>query len=391
MQENYGAGRRAEYRTVFVGADHAGHNAAEGLIKQLRSAGMTVVDCTANIADGDDYPDRAMELYRAMRAEGLLGEGVLVCASGEGMCMAAGKLPGIRAAEAGSVEEAKLAREHNGASVLCLGAKEHSQEELQAIAEAFLEAPFSEETRHVRRREKLSRLDMAGAMFALKDRGGARHPRVIPAILEEDLDRAEAKLTALLGLVSWVQVDVLDNTFARGKTIVPSDIDAKAWPFLFEAHLMTANPAKYVDMCARAGFARVVFHHEVAEDSGKVIHAIHEEGMEAGIALSPKTPLTAIDPYLHLADVVFLLGVEPGKSGQEMLAETPERVRVMRGKLPRTTPIFVDGGVNAQNLSDLVEAGADGVCAASAIFSGSEGDAEGAAQRIAAMENSFVG
>jgi ribulose-phosphate 3-epimerase len=388
LQESSNVERPPEYRTLFIGADHAGIEAANLLISHFRDRGFRVIDCTNNITEKDDYPDRALELYRAMRSERLLGEGILLCASGEGMCMAANAFSGIRAAEAGNIDEAKLSREHNGANILCLGAREHSPETLIAISEAFFDTPFSDEKRHIRRREKLSHLHFVASVFTKKDRRFRGNSPVIPAILEKTISQIERKLTLLIGCTDRVQIDILDGTFSKGTTPLPDAIDAASYPFFFDAHLMVSNPMKYIDSCARAGYSRVFFHHEVVEYSETIIEAIHRSGMEAGIAISPNTPLSFIDPLLLKIDAVLLIGVAPGKSGQMMFPEFPKRVSAMKSRIARSTPLLVDGGVNAQTASELVEAGATHLCSASAIFSGAK-TTERIAERITALENVF--
>jgi len=360
--------RRPEYRQVFVGSDHAGFGVLKKLTLFLRELGYDVVDCVdANKENDDDYPDVAFRLHRIMKADGKVrGEGILLCGSGEGMCIAANKFPDIRAVEIQNEEEAKLSRVHNGSNVLCLGTRELTVEEMKPIISSWLTTPFSEEDRHMRRRKKLDHLGRAGAVYNLKS--GKIEERIMPAILTEDVRQAHNQMLQVYGHVRWVQIDIADETFTTSKTFAPDSLELDQWPFFFDAHLMVDNPAKYIDPCARSGYARVTFHRETVEGPQELIDMIHSYDMEAGVALNPKTPLTFLDDIVRDVDAILLLGVTPGLSGQEMTSGTMARVETLRKKIPRSLPIWVDGGVSQENFVALLEAGARGVCANSMLF-----------------------
>ena len=141
---------------VHLGADHAGYELKSMLAEHLRSVGHNVVDHGAFEFDAqDDYPEFCFEA-----AEGVVEEpgtlAIVIGGSGNGEQMAANMVPGVRAALAWSVQIARLAREHNDANVLALGARMHSTEEAFAIAHAFLDTPFSGEPRHQRRIDQLA-------------------------------------------------------------------------------------------------------------------------------------------------------------------------------------------------------------------------------------------
>ncbi|QQS61078.1 MAG: RpiB/LacA/LacB family sugar-phosphate isomerase [Candidatus Moraniibacteriota bacterium] len=377
--------RRPEYRTIFIGSDHAGYEYAHRLIQDLKKKGYQVIDCiVGEKSKTDDYPDRVFDLYRAMARENFSGEGILFCSSGEGVCISANKLPGIRAVEARDSLEARKSKEHNNANVLCLGAKELSYEESFELAMEWLLAVFSEETRHERRCEKIQRLEYAS--FVYKSRQMPKQ-HIIPAILSSRYHEISEKLHTLYGLVQWVQIDVIDDSNVSGRTVLPFEMNLLEWPFLFEAHLMVANPMKYIDTCKHAGFSRIIFHHEVEEDSELIINAIHSAGMEVGIAINPKTPLVTLEPFIKKIDRILLLGVHPGKSGQILFPETRERIKILRKKIYRNPSLFVDGGVNEKNIMSIVNAGADGVCVSSALFEGRK-DAD-IAKRLQYLESFF--
>ena len=136
---------------VYLGSDHAGFELKAAIIAWLGQAGHEAVDCgPASYDPEDDYP-----VYVLRAAEGVTGDpgslGVVIGGSGNGEQIAANKVPGVRAALAWTVETAKLARQHNDANVLSLGAREYSVEDALSFTKVFLETPFSGEPRHARR------------------------------------------------------------------------------------------------------------------------------------------------------------------------------------------------------------------------------------------------
>ncbi len=144
---------------IHLGCDHAGFELKEVLRGHLAAQGHDVIDHGALVYDpDDDYPAFCYAAGRAVAAEqGSLG--VVIGGSGNGEQIAANKVPGVRAALAWSVETAQLAREHNDANVMGLGARMHDEDTAVAIVEAFLATPFSGGERHIRRIQQLTDLE----------------------------------------------------------------------------------------------------------------------------------------------------------------------------------------------------------------------------------------
>ncbi|HUK78683.1 MAG TPA: ribose 5-phosphate isomerase B [Thermoleophilia bacterium] len=134
---------------IAAGADHAGFALKDALIERLRAAGHEVVDLGTSSDASVDYPVFAHGVADRVAA-GEFERGLLVCGSGIGMCMAANRHPGVRAADCLTVEMAELSRRHNDANVLCLGARLLESDEAWAVVEAWLATPF-EGGRHERR------------------------------------------------------------------------------------------------------------------------------------------------------------------------------------------------------------------------------------------------
>jgi ribose 5-phosphate isomerase B len=142
---------------IALGADHAGFEEKEKLKKTLDEIGVEYEDFGTNSLDSVDYPDFAQKVGRAV-ASGEVEQGIVVCGSGIGIAIAANKIHGIRAAQAWNEETARLARQHNDANVLSIGARVIPEEEIPKIVKAWFEAKF-EGGRHERRIEKISKLE----------------------------------------------------------------------------------------------------------------------------------------------------------------------------------------------------------------------------------------
>ena len=143
---------------VAIGTDHAGFVLKDDLIARLEKAGHEIIDVGAYNAEPSDYPDSAAAVARAV-ADGEAERGIVVCGSGAGASIAAGKITGIKAATVHDVYTAHQAVEHDGMNVLAVGARVIGPELAWEIVEAFLGAEFSGEERHRRRIAKVDELD----------------------------------------------------------------------------------------------------------------------------------------------------------------------------------------------------------------------------------------
>lgn len=142
---------------IAIGSDHAGYELKNAIVKHLQLKKIEVHDMGTFSKDSVDYPDFATQVCKSIKRDAN-DLGILVCYTGIGMSMAANKYNGIRAALINSVENAVLTREHNNANVLCLGAKDTSEELAKEIVDAFVSAKFTE-GRHLRRVEKLTSIE----------------------------------------------------------------------------------------------------------------------------------------------------------------------------------------------------------------------------------------
>ena len=144
---------------IILGADHAGYALKEKLKNFLLSKGYVIDDVGAKkLNKNDDYPDFAL-LVATRVADSRGARGILVCGSGAGVCVAANKVKNIRAVAVSSTAEAKLTRQHNDANVLCLSGWNLSLSQAQKIVTVWLKTQFSGEARHMRRLEKIRKME----------------------------------------------------------------------------------------------------------------------------------------------------------------------------------------------------------------------------------------
>ena len=141
---------------IYLGSDHAGHELKLEVAAYLDERGEEYKDLGNTFNDpDDDYPDFAIPTAEAVAADPD-AFGILVCGSAQGVCIAANKVKGIRAAAVATAEEARMTREHNAANVLCLSGWNRTVEDAKPVIDAFLTTEFSGEERHVRRLTKIS-------------------------------------------------------------------------------------------------------------------------------------------------------------------------------------------------------------------------------------------
>src|SRR5450756_2097493 len=156
-----------------------------------------------------------------------------------------------------------------------------------------------------------------------------------------------------------------------------------------ECHLMIFNPPEWVETFAEAGADRIAFHLRACRDVESVIQAIRALDVSPGLALSPEVPLFELKPFLGMVDFVIVMCVYPGFGGQKLMPEMLNRVGAIKrdaSELGVSVEVEVDGGVKAQNLPMVIEAGADNVVVGSSIFASE--DVGAAALEIKSILNS---
>lgn len=204
-----------------------------------------------------------------------------------------------------------------------------------------------------------------------------------PSIIAADFARIaeEAAMLASAG-ADWIHVDVMDGHFVPDITIGPLFVKSlrRVTKLPLDAHLMISEPQKYIPAFAAAGADNITVHAEVCADLPNVIAQIKSQSCSAGVTLNPATPISAIDAALPLADVILVMSVVPGFSGQKFMPETIQKVEEVRAKLNALRSkarLEVDGGINVETLPLMKNVGADVFVAGSAVFAHPQGGAAG--------------
>ena len=209
-------------------------------------------------------------------------------------------------------------------------------------------------------------------------------PNLISAsILSANFARLQEEINACAAAgVDWIHVDVMDGHFVPNLTMGPFIVETchKITSLPLDCHLMIEKPENLIDAFAKAGASVITIHPEGNPQAGDTLQKIKALGCKAGMALNPETPASTLVPFLPMVDLVLVMTVHPGYSGQkympEMISKVTE-VSQMLQKMDRPPFLEVDGGVSAANIRSLSESGANTFVSASAIFFHPKGIAAG--------------
>jgi len=176
----------------------------------------------------------------------------------------------------------------------------------------------------------------------------------------------------------WFHIDVMDGHFVPNLSMGPALVNAchRASDLPLDVHLMIDEPERYLDKFATAGASILTVHIETCPDMEKTQKIIHDLGCKAGITLNPGTSADTIQPFLKDVDLVLVMSVNPGFSGQSFLPEVLPKINQIRKMLDEINPdvlIEVDGGINPKTIRQTYDQGARVFVAASAIFKHPQG------------------
>lgn len=202
---------------------------------------------------------------------------------------------------------------------------------------------------------------------------------IIPAVMPRSLNDLEEHVSRVFGSAPWVQVDVMDGRFVRGKTWPYISFDAKAFEFEFEGlphweeidyefDLMIKNPEKEIERFVMIGASRVIFHVEGTELVSEAIMLAKEKDLEVGLALNIDTSNEVLEKFIPDIDFVQFMGIATiGLQGEPFDFRVIEKISSFRKKFPDVI-ISVDGGVSLSNAKAFVDAGANRLVSGSEIF-----------------------
>ncbi|MBO4570080.1 MAG: ribulose-phosphate 3-epimerase [Clostridia bacterium] len=199
--------------------------------------------------------------------------------------------------------------------------------------------------------------------------------RVSPSIIASNWQDKNEVIKTLKELeksgAHMVHLDVMDGVFVKNKTFDYNYIDfiKNNTNLLLDVHLMVANPENVIDEYIKAGADILTVHYEATKDLQKVLERIKAKGILAGVAIKPKTSTMKLKDILAsgLVDVVVVMGVEPGASGQAFIPGSAEKVAEVR-ELDKNVFISIDGGVNLKNAKILKKFGANILVSGATIF-----------------------
>jgi ribulose-phosphate 3-epimerase len=184
--------------------------------------------------------------------------------------------------------------------------------------------------------------------------------------------------------VDHLHVDVMDGHFCPGLTVGAGLVGRLPEGFTVDVHLMVEEPLAHVEDFVAAGAGILTFHVEATRHPHRVLQSLGGRGLTRGVALNPGTPLEAVAPLLDQLELLLVLGVNPGWSGQAFLPSTADRLAAAR-ELIGERPILlgVDGGVTRDNVAEIADLGPDVVVAGSAVFAGGQTAANARAMLVA--------
>jgi ribulose-phosphate 3-epimerase len=197
---------------------------------------------------------------------------------------------------------------------------------------------------------------------------------ILPSILAADFARLGVEIAPLEAAgCRMLHVDVMDGHFVPNFTLGPPVVASlrKVTRMTLDLHLMIADPERYAPIFIEAGADQILVHQEACVHLDRTLRMIQSEGARAGVVINPATPVAMLDDVLDIVDYVLVMSVNPGFGGQKFIHNSLHKVRQLVARKKERGlhfPIEIDGGVDAENVADVVDAGVEWVVAGTSVF-----------------------